>query len=264
MAARNQSTISFIVGKIGELMEIDRNSLEGFRRSVRVKINIDLQRPLKKGITLELGESHKILIEFKYERLHSFYYVCGNLGHMRKEFDLAERVEGLENLPETKLPFGDWMRAFPLKKAAVRIKDNTTPKEHTSVRKCLFEKFKQSMERESKATVPSQVEEEIRLQMGSVAVRKKLEEKLRGKKSPQGTDQEMETGNPIDFCSSNRTPSKTYENPSPPFIDKNRANHSLTIINDPLNHNKLLPSGTPPLFTPHKLPTPTVDIDLRN
>ncbi|KAL8534199.1 hypothetical protein ACS0TY_010269 [Phlomoides rotata] len=49
MVARNQNTIALISSKIGDLVEVDQMSLEGFSRSVHVKINIDLQRPLKKA-----------------------------------------------------------------------------------------------------------------------------------------------------------------------------------------------------------------------
>ncbi|KAL8555033.1 hypothetical protein ACS0TY_003003 [Phlomoides rotata] len=107
MAARIQNIIALIAIKIGDLVEVDQMSLEGFSRSLHVKINIDLQRPLKKGLHIEMHESHKLWIEFKYERLPSFCYVCGTLGHLRKECDLEEGVEALNNLPKKKLPFGD-------------------------------------------------------------------------------------------------------------------------------------------------------------
>ncbi|KAL8484903.1 hypothetical protein ACS0TY_027267 [Phlomoides rotata] len=99
MVARNKNSISLIVGRIGELVEVDQTSLEGFSHSVRVKIKIDIQKPLKKGLI------QKVWIEFKYERLPSFCYICGTLGHWRKDCDLAEGVEALENIPEAKLPF---------------------------------------------------------------------------------------------------------------------------------------------------------------
>ncbi|KAL8484306.1 hypothetical protein ACS0TY_026839 [Phlomoides rotata] len=124
---------------------------------------------------------------------------------MRKECGLAEGVEGLDNHPEIKLPFGDWMRASPLKKAVVSIKDYTTPKKHTSVRSRLFEKFKQTMEKENKVMVAPHVEEEISLKMESVAVKKELEVQQRNEKPSQGTDQEMDIGNPTEYGSSNGT-----------------------------------------------------------
>ncbi|KAL8523785.1 hypothetical protein ACS0TY_013669 [Phlomoides rotata] len=92
MVARNKNSISLIVGRIGELVEVDQTSLEGFSRSVRIKIKIDIQKPLKKGLTLDLGASKIVWIEFKYERLPSFCYICGTLGHLRKDCDLVEGV----------------------------------------------------------------------------------------------------------------------------------------------------------------------------
>ncbi|KAL8555773.1 hypothetical protein ACS0TY_003549 [Phlomoides rotata] len=54
MVARNTGTVTLIAGKLGEHLEIDSSSLTGFTRSVREKIKIDLQKPLKGEIHLEL------------------------------------------------------------------------------------------------------------------------------------------------------------------------------------------------------------------
>ncbi|KAL8543019.1 hypothetical protein ACS0TY_003771 [Phlomoides rotata] len=87
IAARNQRVITLVAGRIGELVEIDMRSMKGFGQSVRAKIRIDLHKPLKSGIHLEIQENKKIWVEFKYERLPSFCYICGLLGHMRRECD---------------------------------------------------------------------------------------------------------------------------------------------------------------------------------
>ncbi|KAL8457951.1 hypothetical protein ACS0TY_035719 [Phlomoides rotata] len=133
MAARNQRILTLIFEKIGELVEIDTRSMEGFGRSIRAKIKIDLHKPLKGGIHMALQENKKIWIEFKYERLPSFCYICGLLGHLRRECDLVNGSEGLEDLPETKLPFGEWMRTSPIKKAAVCMEGNRRPVEQSSM-----------------------------------------------------------------------------------------------------------------------------------
>ncbi|KAL8483506.1 hypothetical protein ACS0TY_026263 [Phlomoides rotata] len=62
MAARNTVTVTLIAGKIGELLEIDSSSMAGFTRRVRVKVKIDLQKPLKGGIHLELRGKQKLWI----------------------------------------------------------------------------------------------------------------------------------------------------------------------------------------------------------
>ncbi|KAL8546388.1 hypothetical protein ACS0TY_006204 [Phlomoides rotata] len=118
-AARNQRVIRLIVGKMGELFEIDTSSMEGFSRSIRAKVSLDPNKPLKAGIHMELQGKSKVWINFNYERLPSFCYICGALGHMRKECDLTEGPDDFESIQESKLPFGEWMRASPMKKASV-------------------------------------------------------------------------------------------------------------------------------------------------
>ncbi|KAL8487062.1 hypothetical protein ACS0TY_023660 [Phlomoides rotata] len=83
---------------LAETIEIDQASMEGVTRSIRLKVRIDFQKPLKRGIRLEIRDKEPIWVEFKYERLPSFCYVCGMLGHMRRECDLDESVTHEESI----------------------------------------------------------------------------------------------------------------------------------------------------------------------
>ncbi|KAL8527866.1 hypothetical protein ACS0TY_005620 [Phlomoides rotata] len=60
MVARNHKIVELIVGKIGELLEVGSSTLGGFGMSVRVKVKVDLQKPIKCGIHLELNKEHKL------------------------------------------------------------------------------------------------------------------------------------------------------------------------------------------------------------
>ncbi|KAL8512437.1 hypothetical protein ACS0TY_018782 [Phlomoides rotata] len=158
VVARKQKTIGLLAGKCDDLVEMDAASLKGLTRSVRAKVSVDISKPLTKGTLLELNPLNRIWISFKYERLPSFCYICGLLGHMRKECDLLEGVAEIEEIPEEKLPYGEWMRASPMKNAAVTVTEQKTPKDCSSLRRKLFEKFKQSIrEEEDKGTT---IEEE--------------------------------------------------------------------------------------------------------
>ncbi|KAL8477833.1 hypothetical protein ACS0TY_029939 [Phlomoides rotata] len=142
MGLRNKRIITLIAGKIEKLMEIDPRTLEGFGRSIRAKIRVDTHKPLKCGIHMELQGNKKIWIKFKYGRLPSFCYICAMLGHMRRECDLGSGMEGLEDLPETRLLFGEWIRASSMKKATVITEESRRPTDSSSLRRRLFEKFK--------------------------------------------------------------------------------------------------------------------------
>ncbi|KAL8470414.1 hypothetical protein ACS0TY_033045 [Phlomoides rotata] len=186
MATRNEGSVSLIAGKIGDLVEIDSPSLEGFGRSVRVKIKIDLTKPLKNGIQLELQRGQKIWINLKFERLPSFCYICGTLGHMRKECDLVEGSTLMEKLPNTKLPFRDWLRASPGKKALISMEEQKPLCEPTLIRWQLFEKFKERIVKgdgnldeepgrdEQASAIHRQVEDDMCAQLEMIVV--KMEE----------------------------------------------------------------------------------------
>ncbi|KAL8515008.1 hypothetical protein ACS0TY_013918 [Phlomoides rotata] len=57
IAARNEKVLLAIANKCGKMIEIDPESINGISRSARLKVRIDLQRPLKKGLNLELQNS---------------------------------------------------------------------------------------------------------------------------------------------------------------------------------------------------------------
>ncbi|KAL8545881.1 hypothetical protein ACS0TY_005847 [Phlomoides rotata] len=78
-------------------------------------------------------------------RIYDLPMAARNTGHMRNECDLIDGSKLMENLPNTKLPFGDWMRASPGKKTLVSMEANTPKRENTSMRRQLFEKFKESV-----------------------------------------------------------------------------------------------------------------------
>lgn len=143
ISMRTENRVKTIGAKSGRVVEVDKRSLEGIGRSVRVKVQIDITTPLKIGVNVEQKNSEPVWIPFKYERLPTFCYVCGTLGHMRRECDFVEEVCEIKDLPEERLSFGDWLRASPLKKASVITS--------TSIRRKLFEKFRRDLQEETQS-----------------------------------------------------------------------------------------------------------------
>ena len=74
--------------KIGESMRnlINVDVVEdgmGWGRHLRIRVSIDLLKPLKRGITIHLnGKSH--WVTFKYEKLPMFCFNCGRIIHGEK------------------------------------------------------------------------------------------------------------------------------------------------------------------------------------
>lgn len=116
MRGRGEATIRQIGGRFGEVVEIDETTTNGIARSIRVKILLDLDKPLKRGTKVRVGIDEPCWIPVTYERLPSFCYWCGLLGHTYKDCDrLFEKEETDGKIVEEQLPFGEWMKASPLK-----------------------------------------------------------------------------------------------------------------------------------------------------
>ncbi|KAL8461739.1 hypothetical protein ACS0TY_033007 [Phlomoides rotata] len=143
MATRSVRNISHIAGRCGEVLNVDSTSMDGFSRSVRVRVQVDIRKLMKQGTKVEINNT-SLWIPFKYECLPAFYYVCGMLGHMKRECDLGEDCEDIRNIQDDKLPFGEWMRATPGKLAAVSTGEHRAPNDNFSLRKNHFERFKQT------------------------------------------------------------------------------------------------------------------------
>lgn len=106
--------IGNLVGKYEEADKLETHRLGKF---LRLKVSIDLKKPLKRGTVLRF-QGKDLRVDFKYERLPTFCFVCGMIGHQLKDCEEAvERYdEGFEGIDERELPFGHWLRASPLPK----------------------------------------------------------------------------------------------------------------------------------------------------
>ncbi|PNX65080.1 hypothetical protein L195_g054353, partial [Trifolium pratense] len=67
---------------IGEFVEYDKNNNSSFwRQYMRIRVKIDVRQPLKKDTKVKNREGGWSIINFKYEKLGAFCFVCGILGH---------------------------------------------------------------------------------------------------------------------------------------------------------------------------------------
>ncbi|KAL8464989.1 hypothetical protein ACS0TY_034462 [Phlomoides rotata] len=67
---------------------------------------------------------------------------------MRKECDLVDGSTDLSSIPDSKLPFGEWLKASPMKQATVRTNEQRRAPVKKSLRKQFFKRFKQSIHEE--------------------------------------------------------------------------------------------------------------------
>lgn len=69
----------------------------------RIKVMVEAHKPLRCGIFIQDKDQNKSWVPFKYERLPSFYFGCGCMGHRAKE--CVEIAQEVKDLPEDNLPF---------------------------------------------------------------------------------------------------------------------------------------------------------------
>ena len=68
-------------------------------------MDLPINRPLRKGGNIVNPDGEKFWVSFKYERLPTFCFLCGILGHDERH------CLGNSNIPEAHRQYGDWLRA---------------------------------------------------------------------------------------------------------------------------------------------------------
>ncbi|MCI00644.1 zinc CCHC-type-like protein, partial [Trifolium medium] len=83
---------------LGSFVDVDNKESSRLGKFLRVKTTIDLRKPLKRGTVIKY-QGKSLRVYFKYERLPTFCFVCGKIGHLIKD------CEDVEDKDETE--FGD-------------------------------------------------------------------------------------------------------------------------------------------------------------
>ncbi|PIN18148.1 hypothetical protein CDL12_09184 [Handroanthus impetiginosus] len=92
---------------------------------MRVKVGIDVSKSLRRGLTLRISETEKLCIDFIYERLPLYYYLCGLLGHLEKRFPV--RHDDNFQDPGQKFEYGPWLVASETRSNPFHICPNRNP-----------------------------------------------------------------------------------------------------------------------------------------
>lgn len=97
---------------VGKFIEYDANNNSSIWRTyMRLRVNLDVRQPLKRFKKIKKQGGDWAVVSFKYERLSSFCFICGLLGHTDrfcdKLFTIAEE--------DVKREWGPWLCA-PAKK----------------------------------------------------------------------------------------------------------------------------------------------------
>uniref|UniRef100_K3ZNG2 CCHC-type domain-containing protein n=1 Tax=Setaria italica TaxID=4555 RepID=K3ZNG2_SETIT len=111
MGLMNKATAEVIGDEFGKFLEVDFESDDlAAGRVLRVKVRLDIRLPLRRGITVDLGEGvGDRWCPVQYEFLPEFCYVCGIIGHVDKT---CTKKLGKEE----RAPFDRALRFIPPKK----------------------------------------------------------------------------------------------------------------------------------------------------
>ena len=105
----SSSAAKSIVSATGKVFEnsLDKEVYEG-NNFVRVRVGIDITKPLCRGRKLALRDGQDSLVCFKYERIPNICHWCSKLTHMDKECSIW--LKGKHTLKEVEQQFRSWMR----------------------------------------------------------------------------------------------------------------------------------------------------------
>ncbi|EEF29305.1 conserved hypothetical protein [Ricinus communis] len=68
---------------VGEYLESDLNNFHGtWREYIRLRVRVDSAKPLLANMKIKKVGGEWSAIDFKYERLSIFYFICGHIGHL--------------------------------------------------------------------------------------------------------------------------------------------------------------------------------------
>lgn len=106
----SQRVVMDVGNYIGKSIESDANNFMGvWRDYLRVRVSIDLDKPLKRRMKLKRSADNWCWVTFKYEVVPTFFFICGIIGHNEKFCDriFDTPVDQIEK------PYGTWMKAEP-------------------------------------------------------------------------------------------------------------------------------------------------------
>lgn len=101
----------------GEFLESDRNNFVGvWRDYLRIQVRVQVDKPLKRRMKIKKRRmkikksgGDWLWVNFKYEHVPTFCFICRLLGHAEK---LCSRLFEMP-VDEIEKPYGPWMKAVP-------------------------------------------------------------------------------------------------------------------------------------------------------
>uniref|UniRef100_A0A803LHG7 Zinc knuckle CX2CX4HX4C domain-containing protein n=1 Tax=Chenopodium quinoa TaxID=63459 RepID=A0A803LHG7_CHEQI len=105
----NLSNVEKIGNKLGIFVKMDNAAQVGIDKSIRLRVLIDVRRPLVKLVKLKMCGGVEENFEVKYEKPPIFCFFCGRIRHGVKD------CEDCRDIEDPAVPYGNWLKASPWK-----------------------------------------------------------------------------------------------------------------------------------------------------
>ncbi|KAL2923432.1 hypothetical protein RDABS01_014923 [Bienertia sinuspersici] len=89
---RSNAETKSIATKLGEVLEMEEDVL-GLENFCRVKVMVDVTKPLRRSQRVKNKEERVITVNYKYKRLPFFCFICGVIGYGEKDCPNGEDEE---------------------------------------------------------------------------------------------------------------------------------------------------------------------------
>ncbi|XP_060961741.1 uncharacterized protein At4g02000-like [Cannabis sativa] len=95
---------------IGSFVKTDENNFNGvWREYLRVRVRFDIEKPLKRRMKLQLTGGEWFWINFRYEFVPTFCFICGVIGHT-DQYCSRLFIQPIASIVK---PYGSFMKAVP-------------------------------------------------------------------------------------------------------------------------------------------------------
>lgn len=134
-----RENVEAIGKKIGRYIKADCSGSVGIHKSIRLRINVDVRKPLTQKIKVKLRGGMEEFFEVKYEKPPLFCYFCGMIGRGVKDCMECRDEE------EPQLQYGGWLKASPWKIVSIVMEHGRKSIEGSCARSLFITRPKQKV-----------------------------------------------------------------------------------------------------------------------
>lgn len=130
----DESNARMLGEKIRDFLEVDKSDILGMEKSLRLRVNLDVRKALKKQGSIKVRGGEICICPVKYEKLPLICFYCGKLRHGTND---CKEVFG-DSSPVKQ--FGPWFKASPWKPTGQEELDGNVTEAKSCGKKLFFTK----------------------------------------------------------------------------------------------------------------------------